>query len=157
MGMIQNKLNNIGKNNLIDKIKAFCLLLIFLLPFLSYGQKYPLVKFDGKDTLLIFSIVQGKKLIAQNEERLKDKQLISLNMAQISQQDTIIASQNRKITNLLLMNTNYVNIIKQKDDLTSICETEKSMLDKEIKRQKRQKWIAIIGGAIASILFIAVG
>jgi hypothetical protein len=30
------------------------------------------------------------------------------------------------------------------------------MLDKEIKRQKRQKWIAIIGGAIASILFIAV-
>jgi hypothetical protein len=116
-----------------------------------------LVKFDGKDTLLIFSIVQGKKLIAQNEERLKDKQLISLNTAQISQKDTIIASQNRKITNLLLMNTNYVNIIKQKDDLSSICETEKSMLDKEIKRQKMQKWIAIIGGAIASILFIAVG
>lgn len=154
--MIQNKLNTIGKTNLIDKIKAGCLLLVFLLPLISYGQKYPLVKFDGKDTLLIFTIVQGKKLIAQNEERLKDKQIISLNVGQIRQQDTIIASQNTKINNLLLMNTKYVDIIKQKDDLSSICEAEKSMLDKEIKRQKRQKWIAIIGGAIASILFIAV-
>lgn len=157
MSMIQNKLNTIGKSNLIDKIKAGCLLLVFLLPLISYGQKYPLVKFDGKDTLLIFTIVQGKKLIGQNEERLKDKQVISLNVAQISQQDTIIASQNKKINNLMLMNTSYVNIIKQKDYLSSIFEAEKSMLDKEIKRQKRQKWIAIIGGAIASILFIAVG
>jgi hypothetical protein len=115
-----------------------------------------LVKFDGKDTLLIFSIAQGKRLIAQNEERLKDKELISLNMAQISQQDTIIASQDIKIKNLLLMNTNYVIIIKQKDDLISISETEKKILNKEIKRQKRQKIIAIIGGAIASILFIIV-
>ena len=156
MSMIQNKLNTIGKTNLIDKIKAGCLLLVFLLPLISYGQKYPLVKFDGKDTLLIFTIVQGKQLIAQNEERLKDKQIISLNVGQIRQQDTIIASQNTKINNLLLMNTKYVDIIKQKDDLSSICEAEKSMLDKEIKRQKRQKWIAIIGGAIASILFIAV-
>ena len=156
MSMIQNKLNTIGKTNLIDKIKAGCLLLVFLLPLISYGQKYPLVKFDGKDTLLIFTIVQGKQLIAQNEERLKDKQIISLNVGQIRQQDTIIASQNTKINNLLLINTNYVDIIKQKDDLSSICEAEKSMLDKEIKRQKRQKWIAIIGGAIASILFIAV-
>lgn len=157
MSMIQNKLNTIGKTNLIDKIKAGCLLLVFLLPLISYGQKYPLVKFDGKDTLLIFTIVQGKQLIAQNEERLKDKQVISLNVAQISQQDTIIASQDKKIKNLELMNTSYVNIIKQKDDLSSIFEAEKSMLDKEIKRQKRQKWVAIIGGAIASILFIAVG
>ena len=154
--MIQNKLNTIGKTNLIDKIKAGCLLLVFLLPLICFGQKYPLVKFDGKDTLLIFTIVQGKQLIAQNEERLKDKQIISLNAGQIRQQDTIIASQNTKINNLLLMNTKYVDIIKQKDDLSSICEAEKSMLDKEIKRQKRQKWIAIIGGAIASILFIAV-
>lgn len=157
MSMIQNKLNTIGKTNLIDKIKAVCLLLVFLLPLILYGQKYPLVKFDGKDTLLIFTIVQGKQLIAQNEERLKDKQVISLNVAQISQQDTIIASQDKKIKNLELMNTSYVNIIKQKDDLSSIFEAEKSMLDKEIKRQKRQKWVAIIGGAIASILFIAVG
>ena len=154
--MIQNKLNTIGKTNLIDKIKAVSLLLVFLLPLICYGQKYPLVKFDGKDTLLIFTIVQGKQLIAQNEERLKDKQLISLNMAQISQQDTIIASQNIKIKNLLLMNTNYVIIIKQKDDLISISETEKKILDKEIKRQKKQKRIAIIGGTIASILFIIV-
>lgn len=157
MSMIQNKLNTIGKTNLIDKIKAVCLLLVFLLPLISYGQKYPLVKFDGKDTLLIFTIVQGKQLIAQNEERLKDKQVISLNVAQISQQDTIIASKDKKIKNLELMNTSYVNIIKQKDDLSSIFEAERSMLDKEIKRQKRQKWVAIIGGAIASILFIAVG
>jgi hypothetical protein len=131
-------------------------LLFFVLPFLSYGQKYPLVKFDGKDTIIVFSIAQGKQLIAQNEERLKDKELISLNVAQISQQDTIIASQDIKIKNLLLMNTNYVIIIKQKDDLISISETEKKILDKEIKRQKRQKIIAIIGGAIVSTLFIIV-
>jgi predicted nucleic acid-binding Zn ribbon protein len=77
-------------------------------------------------------------------------------VAQISQQDTIIASQDIKIKNLLLMNTNYVIIIKQKDDLISISETEKKILDKEIKRQKRQKIIAIIGGAIVSTLFIIV-
>jgi hypothetical protein len=131
-------------------------LLFFVLPFLSYGQKYPLVKFDGKDTLIVFSIAQGKQLIAQNEERLKDKQLILLNVAQISQQDTIIASQDTQINNLLLINTNYVNIIKQKDDLISISETEKKILEKEVKRQKRQKGIAIIGGSVVSILLIIV-
>jgi hypothetical protein len=113
-----------------------------------------LVKFDGKDTLIVFSIAQGKQLIAQNEERLKDKQLILLNVAQISQQDTIIASQDKQINNLLLINTNYVNIIKQKDDLISIGETEKKILEKEVKRQKRQKVIAIIGGSVVSILSI---
>jgi predicted nucleic acid-binding Zn ribbon protein len=131
-------------------------LVFFVLPFLSYGQKYPSVTFDGKDTLLVFSIAQGKQLIAQNEERLKDKQLIILNVAQISQQDTIIASQDIKINNLLLINTNYVNIIKQKDDLISISETEKQILEKEVKRQKRQKTIVIIGSAIASALLIVV-
>jgi hypothetical protein len=129
-------------------------LLFFVLPFLSYGQKYPSVTFDGKDTLLMFTIAQGKQLIAQNEERLKDKQLILLNVAQISQQDTIISSQDTQINNLLLINTNYVNIIKQKDDLISICETEKQILEKEVKRQKRQKGIAIIGGSVVSILLI---
>ena len=147
-------MKTIGKNNLINSIKGFCLLLFFVLPFLSYGQKYPLVKFDGKDTLIVFSIAQGKQLIAQNEERLKDKQLILLNVAQISQQDTIIASQDTQINNLLLINTNYVNIIKQKDDLISISETEKKILEKEVKRQKRQKVIAIIGGSVVSILSI---
>lgn len=147
-------MKTIGKNNLINSIKGFCLFLFFLLPFLSYGQKYPLVKFDGKDTLIVFSIAQGKQLIAQNEERLKDKQLILLNVAQISQQDTIIASQDKQINNLLLINTNYVNIIKQKDDLISISETEKKILEKEVKRQKRQKVIAIIGGSVVSILSI---
>jgi len=154
MSIILNKLKTIGKNNLINSIKGFCLFLFFLLPFLSYGQKYPLVKFDGKDTLIVFSIAQGKQLIAQNEERLKDKQLILLNVAQISQQDTIIASQDKQINNLLLINTNYVNIIKQKDDLISISETEKKILEKEVKRQKRQKVIAIIGGSVVSILSI---
>lgn len=154
MSIIPNKLKTIGKNNLINSIKVFCLLLFFVLPFLSYGQKYPLVKFDGKDTLIVFSIAQGKQLIAQNEERLKDKQLILLNVAQISQQDTIIASQDKQINNLLLINTNYVNIIKQKDDLISIGETEKKILEKEVKRQKRQKVIAIIGGSVVSILSI---
>jgi hypothetical protein len=156
MSIIPNKLKTIGKNNLINSIKGFCLLLFFVLPFLSYGQKYPLVKFDGKDTLIVFSIAQGKQLIAQNEERLKDKQLILLNVAQISQQDTIIASQDTQINNLLLINTNYVNIIKQKDDLISISETEKKILEKEVKRQKRQKGIAIIGGSVVSILLIIV-
>jgi len=156
MSIIQNKLKTIGKNNLINNIKSFCLLVFFVLPFLSYGQKYPSVTFDGKDTLLVFSIAQGKQLIAQNEERLKDKQLIILNVAQISQQDTIIASQDIKINNLLLINTNYVNIIKQKDDLISISETEKQILEKEVKRQKRQKTIVIIGSAIASALLIVV-
>ena len=156
MSIILNKLKTIGKNNLINQIKSFCLLLFFLLPFLSYGQKYPLVKFDGKDTLIVFSIAQGKQLIVQNEERLKDKEIIRLNVAQISQQDTIIASQDIQINNLLLINTNYVNIIKQKDDLISICETEKKILDKEVKRQKRQKIIAIIGGSVVSILLIIV-
>jgi len=154
MSIILNKLKTIGKNNLINNIKGFCLLLFFVLPFLSYGQKYPSVTFDGKDTLLMFTIAQGKQLIAQNEERLKDKQLILLNVAQISQQDTIISSQDTQINNLLLINTNYVNIIKQKDDLISICETEKQILEKEVKRQKRQKGIAIIGGSVVSILLI---
>ena len=36
--------------------------------------------------------------------------------------------------------------VEDKDKLISVCEDEKKSLTKEIKKQKRGKWIAIIGG-----------
>jgi ribosomal protein S6 len=36
--------------------------------------------------------------------------------------------------------------IEDKDKLIGVCEDEKKSLTKEIRKQKRGKWIAIIGG-----------
>lgn len=128
--------------------------LIFLIPVISIGQTYPVTSVINNDTVLIFSQEQANKIAQWNEERkycIESKSLLEL---EIEQKDTIINSLEAEINSFIGIEKNYKEIIKTKEELQGICNDEKDVLHKEVKRQKRHKWIAILSGAIVGVIAI---
>lgn len=140
----------IGKMNLITK--SIALFVFVLSNSIAYGQTYPLLSTYEGDTVLIFNIEQGRYLTKSNEEKKYYKNLVELCEREIVVQKEITNNQDSVITNFNLVKNDYEIIIRNKDDLLGICEMEKETLVTEIKKQKRHKIIAIIGGSIISLL-----
>ena len=128
--------------------------LIFTIPLFCSGQQYPMQSVIGEDTVLIFSQEQASKIAEWNEERkycIENSELLKL---ELQQKDTIINSLEGQINDFVVIEDKYKVIISKKDELQDICNDEKNILNKEIKRQKRHKWIAIISGAVVGIVAI---
>ena len=128
--------------------------LIFISPCVTFSQEYPKTSVIDEDTVLIFSQEQANKIAIWNEERKYCVENSDLLKLEINQKDTIIYSLEGKLYEFSIIEDKYKNIIKSKDDLKNICEQEKKILNKEIKRQKRHKFIAIIGGITVGIIAI---
>ena len=117
------------------------ILFIFAFQF-CFGQqkeiktKYPSVIVVGKDTLVCFTTEQSKKMGVWNED----------DSEKISELNNISNTQKGLISNLENEVFQYKKNIQDKDKLISICEDEKKSLNKEIRKQKRGKWIAILSG-----------
>jgi Lhr-like helicase len=121
-----------------------------------YGQEYPKTSVIGKDTVLIFSQEQAKKIAQWNEERkycIENEELLEL---LIKEKDTIIKHLSKQVEDFTIVEERYKDIIKGKDDLQEICEQEKKIIHKEVKRQKRHKWIAIVSGIALGVIAIIV-
>lgn len=127
---------------------------VLLLTCISYGQVYPKTSVIGSDTVLIFSQEQANQIAQWNEERkycIKNSELLK---SEIQQKDTIINSLEGIINEFVVIEDKYKDIIRNKDELQDICNDEKNLLNKEIKRQKRHKWIAIISGITVGVVAI---
>ena len=128
--------------------------LFLFVPYITFSQQYPKTSVIDEDTVLIFSQEQANKIAQWNEERKYCKENSILLEIEINQKDTIINSLEGKLNEFNIIEDKYKEIIKGKDDLQDICEQEKNILNKEIKRQKRHKWIAIISGVTVGIVAI---
>lgn len=131
-------------------------LLILIMSCSIYGQEYPKTSVIGKDTVLIFSQEQAKKIAQWNEERkycIENEELLEL---LIKEKDTIIKHLSKQVEDFTIVEERYKDIIKGKDDLQEICEQEKKIIHKEVKRQKRHKWIAIVSGIALGVIAIIV-
>jgi len=131
-------------------------LLILIMSCSIYGQEYPKTSVIGKDTVLIFSQDQAKKIAQCNEERkycIENEELLEL---LIKEKDTIIKHLSKQVEDFTIVEERYKDIIKGKDDLQEICEQEKKIIHKEVKRQKRHKWIAIVSGIALGVIAIIV-
>ena len=129
---------------------------VLLLTFFSYGQEYPKTSVIDKDTVLIFSQEQAKKIAQWNEERkycIENEELLEL---LIQEKDTIIKHLSKQVEDFTIVEHRYNDIIKEKDDLQEICEQENKIIHKEVKRQKRHKWIAIFSGIALGVIAIVV-
>ena len=102
----------------------------------------------GSDTVLIFSLDQGKEITRRNEERKEYMRLSDLCEQQRSSDSIKIFTLEGKVLDLTQISDGYVIIIRNKDELLNICESEKAYMQKQIRRQKIAKWCAI-GGAVA--------
>jgi DNA repair exonuclease SbcCD ATPase subunit len=119
-----------------------------------YGQEYPKTSVIAEDTVLIFSQDQAKKIAQWNEERkycIENEELLEL---LIQEKDTIIKHLSKQVEDFTIVEDRYKDIIKVKDDLQEICEQEKKIVHKEVKRQKRHKWVAIISGISLGVIAI---
>ena len=139
--------------------------LFIILCFHCSGQNYPKTILLKKDTVIVFSIEQGKRLSLINEERKKcgeellivEKQLILKGRVagtdeEANLKDTIIEGYKDKISSYSEIENTLGKIINEKNDLLGICEDEKDDLKKDIRKQKIQKWIAICSGVVLTFL-----
>jgi len=129
-------------------------LLILIMSCSVYGQEYPKTSVIAEDTVLIFSQDQAKKIAQWNEERkycIENEELLEL---LIQEKDTIIKHLSKQVEDFTIVEDRYKDIIKVKDDLQEICEQEQKIVHKEVKRQKRHKWVAIISGISLGVIAI---
>lgn len=129
--------------------------LIFICLFFSVnGQKnqYPIISKIDADSVIIFTVEQGKELVKINEQRKEALELNEILKKQLIQKDTIITSQSQKIENYKKIVKEKDNIINQKDELIKLSDEEKKNLKKEVNKQKTGKWFAIIGCVVIGVL-----
>jgi Zn-dependent oligopeptidase len=116
---------------------------------LCYSQTiktYPSVIILQKDTLVCFTTEQSKQIAVWNEQRKECVELSKNDNQKISELQKITTTQIGIISNLENDIIQHKKNIEDKDKLIGVCEDEKKSLTKEIRKQKRGKWIAIIGG-----------
>ena len=120
--------------------------------------KYPSVSVIGSDTVIIFDFKQAQKLAIINEDRKRLKQLNYINEKEIAHRDSIIKMQYNELVNYEKIKKKYEAIIVEKDDMKKLSDSQSALFNKEIKKQVRQKWIAIVSGiagfATVSYLYI---
>lgn len=116
---------------------------------LSYAQTiktYPSIIVLEKDTLVCFTTEQSKQIAVWNEQRKECVELTKNDNQKISELEKITTTQTGIISNLENEIIQHKKNLEDKDKLIGVCEDEKKSLTKEIRKQKRGKWIAIISG-----------
>lgn len=126
---------------------------------INYAQiknTYPSTMLIGKDTLVCFTTSQAKQMAIWNEKRKECIELSKNDNQKISELNNITIKQDSIISNLENQVVQYRATISDKDNLISVCEDEKVNLKKEIRKQRRGKWIAILCGVGLSVLVISI-
>ena len=124
------------------------ILFVFALQ-LCYAQtktKYPSVIILEKDTLVCFTTEQSKQMGVWNEQRKECFELRKNDNQKINELEKITITQTGIISNLENEIVQHKKNFDDKNSLLVICEDEKKLLKKEIRKQKRGKWVAILGG-----------
>jgi hypothetical protein len=123
--------------------------------FNALSQSFPRTVVLGVDTCVAFTLDQSKKMAKWNEEKKENMKLLDLCSKQIVLMDSIILTKENQVNKMSLINRNFKDIIKQKDEILLLTEVEKKSLSHDIKIQKRQKWISIgVGTVLTTILTI---
>ena len=116
---------------------------------LCYAQTiktYPSVIILQKDTLVCFTTEQSKQIAVWNEQKKECVELRKNDNQKISELQKITTTQTGIISNLENEIYQHKKNFDDKNSLLLICEDENKSLTKEVRKQKRGKWIAIFGG-----------
>ncbi len=133
-------------------ISTLTFLFIFQFAFTQVKNKYPSVILVNKDTLVCFKTEQSKQMAIWNEQRKECLELQKEDKKTIGELEKVSKKQVEIINNLETEITLHKKTIQDKNTLIQVCEDEKKSLNKEIRKQRRGKWIAIISGVGVFIL-----
>ena len=133
--------------NLIKHTTAIYAVFLASVAFSQHNAvKYPSVELKGADTVICFTMEQGRTLAQRNEERKKFEAVMKIQQLELQQMDSIIASQNRMIETYKSIDETQQVIIKEVKSQVEMCDSQRMLIEKELKKQKRYKWTAIISG-----------
>jgi hypothetical protein len=135
--------------------------ILFLVFFtqITYAQiksNYPKVMLVEKDTLICFTTQQAKQMAIWNEKRKECIELSKNDNQKIAELNNISITKDSIISNLENEVLQYKKTITDKESLIAIYEDEKTSLKREIRKQRRGKWIAIICGVGLTALVISI-
>ncbi len=150
---MHNGLKIIGMKNLIS---LFVVVILCNSLNAQVKNEYPSVIILDEDSVVCFTINQSKQMAIWNEERKECLELQSEDKKTISELQKINNTQTGIISNLENEVAMHKKTIEDKDLLLGICEDEKTNLKKDVKKHRRGKWIAIVGGVVLSVLCLAV-
>jgi len=133
-------------------------LLLFILGFskLLIAQKveFPIVSIIEGDSVIIFTTEQGRKLVNINEQKNECFENLDISKKELKQEKVITESQKVQIKNLEQVVLDKDTIIESNKSLNAICENEKKLLEKEVRKQKIAKWLSIGGIVVVGVLGI---
>lgn len=158
---MQNNLKSIGRMSL-SKYFLWIGCVLITLPSIAQKRKakqkepvmYPVTKVLEKDSVIIFTLDQGRELARINEDKKRLEKLNKKCEFQLKFKDSIILLQEQQIVDYQSIKLDYDLIVKQMNRMQQLCGDEKKLLNKEIKKQKRQKW-ASIGIGVSSFAILS--
>jgi len=130
---------------------------VFIASYALCQQKqinYPATQVIDNDTVIIFKIDQAKKLAIFNEERKKLLLVNNILEKQAVLKDSIIGEQKEIINTHVDIEKAQQVIIDEKTKQINLINSENKVALKELKKQKRYKYTAIISGITVNIFTI---
>jgi hypothetical protein len=127
----------------------FCILIVVIAN-VTFAQSYPKKVVIDNDTCIVFTLEQSRKLITWDVEleRCKSESIVLIEESSVK--DSLIAI-NKEIAQKYSDIVVICDSIKlEKNELIKIHLEEKQLLEKQIKRCKRQRFLSITLGVLTT-------
>lgn len=138
-----------------------CLVLTFTITLLglnSYSQKFPQSVIIENDSCIVFTLEQSKKMIQWDIQKKYCEAELDIAQSEIAIKDSIIENQNNQLNEFKGIESSYEEIIIENDLIRNVFNQEREILQKELKKERRRKWLSstlgIVATTVATVLWI---
>jgi len=121
-----------------------------------FSQEYPKMVVIEDDSCVIFTLNQSRQMIIWDVEYDECKEEREILIEEIALKDSVITNQKNIVAEYNEIIELYNGIKDEKDTLIQLHVEEKQLLEKQIKKQKRQKFISSALGVIATSILTTI-
>jgi hypothetical protein len=134
-------------------MKLISIIIVLILAFVSKAQKdpYPKVIIYQTDTVLAFTLKQGRQLSVFNEERKECLDIKKDLDSQIKEFQRIDKEQKLQLANMDKVKKDYDEVVKATNENKNLCETEKQIIRTQRNDQIKYKWFSIGVGSLTTL------
>jgi hypothetical protein len=124
----------------------------------AYSQTFPKSIVIENDSCIVFTLEQSKKMIEWDIEKDLCKTELDIAQSEISLKDSIINNQVNQLNEFQGIESAYEEIIIENDLIRNIFNEEREILQKQLKKERRRKWLSstlgIVATTVATVLWI---
>jgi len=131
--------------------------ILFAVMFSSvFAQDYPKMVVIDKDSCVIFTLEQSREMIIWDVEYNECKDERKILLEEIALKDSVIVNTKTMVNEYNEILELYNGIKAEKDTLIQLHIEEKQLLEKQIKKQKIQKFISSSIGVLTTSLLTTI-